>query len=194
VSSFPFIAFMRAGREKKAKIKDEAVDAVYPFLIAMQTNKAKKTLLTLAFLSRKGHSVLLGGQLALEMQLPMKDIEPDPEIEIRTSNRKEFRQFTGRLLTKAIESEFTSKARIVEDHDISQSKRIGLLQVSRPEKLLVDALAEKQSCIFVETVAETIANSDFMIDVDFLKTYAESRGVLKEVLRELEEAKESGFP
>ena len=195
VSSFPFIAFEKAGREKKVKIRDEDVDAVYPFLITLQTSRAKKAQLALALLSRKGlDDVLLGGELALETQLPVKDTEPDPEIEIRTGNQKKFREFAHRILTKAIESELTLNARIVEDHNISPAKRIGLVQVSRPEKLLVDAIAEKQSRVFVENISEAITNSRHSIDTDFLKSYAKRRGVLGEVLRELEEARESGFP
>lgn len=195
ISSFPFIAFEKTGREKKAKIRDEDVDAVYPFLITLQTNRAKKAQLALAFLSRKGfNDALLGGELALESQLPVKDAEPDPEIEIRTRNLKEFREFARRILTKAIESELTSNARIVEDRLISPAKKIGLVQMSRPEKLLVDAVAEKRSRVFVENIVEAITNSRHDIDMDCLKSYAESRGVLERVLRELEEAKESGFP
>ncbi len=195
VSSFPFVTFEKAGREKKVRIRDEDVDAVYPFLITLQTNRAKKAQLALAFLSRKGLSdVLLGGELALETQLPVKDAEPDPEIEIRTKDQKAFREFTRRILTKAIESEFTSNSRIVEDRDTSPARKIGLLQVSRPEKLLVDAVAEKQSRVFVENVVEAITNSRYDIDMDFLKSYAKSRGVLEKVIRELEAGKEYGFP
>ncbi len=195
VSSFPFVAFERVGREKKARIRDEDVDAVYPFLIALQTNRAKKAQLTMAFLSRKGHNgALLGGELALEAQLPVKDAEPDPEIEIRTGNQKAFRKFASRTLSKAMDSDFTSNSRIVEDHNTSSAKKIGLLQVSRPEKLLVDAVAEKQSRVFVENVVEAVTNSRNSVDTDFLRSYAKSRGVLEEVLRELEEAKGSGFP
>jgi len=195
VSSFPFVTFERVGREKKVRIRDEAVDAVYPFLITLQTNRAKKVQLALAFLSRKGlNDVLLGGELALEMQLSVKDAEPDPQIEIRTRNQKAFREFTSRIFTKAIESELTSNSKIVEDSSISPAKKIGLLQVSSPEKLLVDAVAEKQSKVFIENVVEAITNSRHSIDMDLLKSYAKSRGVFEEVARELEEAKEYGFP
>lgn len=194
-SSFPFVAFQKAGREKKLRIRDEDVDAVYPFLIALQTSRAKKAQLTMAFLSRKGLSdASLGGELALEKQLPVKDAEPDPEIEIRTGNQKAFRRFTSRTLSKAMDSDFISNSRIVEDRDTASAKRIGLLQVSRPEKLLVDAVAEKQPRVFVENVAEAITNSRHSVDTDFLRSYAKSRGVLEEVVRELEEAKGSGFP
>jgi hypothetical protein len=194
-SSFPFVAFQKEGREKKLRIRDEDVDAVYPFLIALQTSRAKKAELTMAFLSRKGLSdASLGGELALEKQLPVKDAEPDPEIEIRTGNQKAFRRFASRTLSKAMDSDFISNSRIVEDRDTAPAKKIGLLQVSRPEKLLVDAVAEKQPRVFVENVAEAIANSRDSVDTDFLRSYAKSRGVLEEVVRELEEAKGSGFP
>jgi hypothetical protein len=43
------------------------VDVVYPFLITLQTNGAKKVKLALAFLSRKGFDdALLRGELVLE--------------------------------------------------------------------------------------------------------------------------------
>ncbi len=194
VSSFPFVACERKGREKKVKIKDGAVDAVCPFLITMQTNRAKRVQLALAFLSRKGlNHALLGGELALEAQLPVKDADPDPEIEIRARSKKQFEQFAHRILTRAIESELISTARIVEDRNISAPNKIGLVSVSRPEKLLTDAVAEKRSRVFIENIAETITNSH-KIDMDFLKSYALSRGVVDEVLHELELAKESRFP
>jgi hypothetical protein len=171
------------------------VDAIYPFLITLQTNRAKKAQLTMAFLSRKGlRDASLGGELALEKQLPVKDAEPDPEIEIRTRDQKAFRKFASRMLSKVMDSDFTSNSRIIEDRNTSPAKKIGLLQVSRPEKLLVDAVAEKQSRVFVENVAEAITNSHYGVDMDFLSSYAKSRGVLEEVVRELDEAKESGFP
>jgi restriction endonuclease Mrr len=195
LASFPFVACKREGREKKVKIRDEAVDAVYPFLITMQTNRAKRVKLALAFLSRKGlNQTLLGGELALEAQLPVKDVDPDPEIEIRTMNKKKFEQLAHRILTRAIGSELVSKARIVEDHDISAPNKIGLLNVSRPEKLLTDAVAEKRPRVIIENIAETITNSRHEINMDFLKSYALSRGVVDEVLHELEVAKESMFP
>ena len=170
------------------------MDAVYPFIIALQTNRAKKAQLALAFLSRKGlNDVLLGGELALETQLPVKDLEPDPEIEIRAKD-KAFREFIGRILTRTMESEFTSDSRIVEDHNTSAARKIGLLQVSRPEKLLVDAIAEKQPRVFIENVVEAITNSHYGIDMNLLRSYAKSRGVPEKVVRELEKAKEFGFP
>jgi len=195
VSSFPFIDFEKVGREKKTRIKKKDVDAVYPFLITLQTSRAKKAELALAFLSRKGfNDALLGGELALEAQLPVKNPEPDPEIEIRTKNREEFEKFAMRVFTKAIESELTSNSKIVEDHHISLAKQIGLLRVSRPEKLLVDAVAEGQSRVFIENLVEAIANSRYAIDMNLLKSYAKSRGVQEKVIRQLEEAKGSGFP
>jgi DNA-binding transcriptional ArsR family regulator len=195
VSSFPFVAFERLGREKKVRIRDEDADAVYPFLITLQTNRAKKVQLALAFLSRKGlNDTSLGGELALEAQLPVKDAEPDPGIEIRTKDQRAFREFARRVFPKAIESELTSNSRIVEDPDTSLVKKIGLLQVSRPEKLLVDAVAEKQPAVLIETMAEAIANSRHGVDVDLLKSYAKNRGVLQDVVQLLEEAKGSGFP
>lgn len=195
VSSFPFVAFEKTGREKKARIRGEDVDAVYPFLITLQTSRAKKAQLVLAFLSRKGFSdALLGGELALEMQLPVKDAEPNPEIEIRTKNQKAFREFTKQILTKAIESELRMNTTIVEDRDSSPAKKIGLLQLSRPEKLLVDAVAEKRSRVFIEKVVEALTNSRQGINMDFLTSYAKSRGVFDEVLRRIEDAKEYGFP
>jgi hypothetical protein len=73
----------------------------------------------------------------------VKDVEPDPEIEIRTRSQKAFKEFTRRVFTKAIESELTSNSRRVEDPNISLARKIGLLRVARPQKLLVDAVAER---------------------------------------------------
>lgn len=197
VSNFPFVAFEKEGREKKAKINDEDVDAVYPFLVALQTNRTKKAELTFAFLTRKGLSnTLLGGELALEAQLPVKDAEPDPEIEIRTKNPKTFLQLVSRALPSTIGTDFVSNSRIVEDPDTSPSVRIGLLRLSRPEKLLVDGIAEKESRVLIENIVESISNSRRQkIDMNFLKKYAESRGVSSaKVMRQLEDAKRRGFP
>ena len=194
LSNFPFVACERDGREKKVRIKDEAIDSVYPFLITMQTNVAKKMQLALAFLSRKGLDAQLGGELALEKQLPVKDANPDPEIEIRTRSKKEFEQVAHRIFNKAIESEMMANAKIIEDANVSAENKIGLINVSRPEKLLTDAIAEKRSRIVIENIAEAIANSRHKIDTDFLKLYASSRGVIDEVFHELDTAKESMFP
>ncbi len=195
LSSLPFVACERAGREKKAKIRDEAVDVVYPFLTMLQTCKAKKARLALAFLSRKGlNHTLLGGELALEAQLPVKDADPDPEIEIRTRSPKKFRKLCRRILTKETESELTSNARIIEDLDVTAAKKIGLLHVSKPEKLLTDAVAEKQSRVFIENVLEAITSSRYEIDMNLLESYASTRGVLDEVLHQIAESKGSRFP
>lgn len=194
-SSYPFLSFQKVGKEKRIRIKDEELDSVYPFLIALQSNKIRKAELVLAFLSRKGLSdTLLAGEPALEAQLPVKDMDPDPEIEIRTGNIRAFRKFLSRVSNKTIESELTSNSKIIEDQNISPSKKIGLLYFSRPEKLLVDAVAEKQSTVFIENVAETITNSAQGIDMVLLKSYARDRGVLNRVLSVLEAAKEYGFP
>ena len=195
VSSYPFLSSHKVGKEKRIRIKDEEIDSVYPFLIALQTNKAKKAELVLAFLSRKGFTnTLLSGELALEAQLPVKDIDPDPEIEIRTRNIEAFKRFLSRVSNKTIESEFISHSKIIEDQNVSASKKIGLLYFSRPEKLLVDAVAEKRSQVYIENIAETMANSVQGIDIGLLKSYAKNRGVQEKVLRTLDDAKEYGFP
>ena len=195
VKSFPFVSFQKVGREKRVQIRDEDIDAIYPFLIAIQTNMTKRAQLALAFLSRKGlQGAVLGGEVALESQLAVKDADPDPEIEIRTGNPKEFMEFVGRTLTKSMGLELTSNSKIVEDRDTSPAKKMGLLRLSRPEKLLVDAIAENQSRIFVENVAESITNSRYKVDMDYLTSYAESKGVLEETIEELDAAKGSGFP
>ncbi|MHB1908593.1 MAG: hypothetical protein ACYCQJ_06935 [Nitrososphaerales archaeon] len=195
VSSFPFLACEKIAKEKRIKIKDEAVNAVYPFLIELQTNMAKKAKLTLALLSRNGCSdVLLGGELALELQLPVKDADPDPSVEIRVKDRRSFIEFVKKTLTASIESGFLSNSRIVEDQNIRASKEIGLLRVSRPEKLLVDAIAEKRPIVVVENIAESIANSPHGIDAVLLNSYAKRRGVSDQVSRVLEQAKGYGFP
>lgn len=195
VKSFPFVSFQKTGRESKVQIRDEDIDAIYPFLITIQTNMTKRAQLVLAFLYRKGmHDAVLGGEVALESQLPVKDADPDPEIEIRTKNPKKFIEFANRTLTKSIGSELTSNSKIVEDADTTPVRKMGLLQLSRPEKLLVDAIAEKQSRIFVENVAESMTNSHYGVDMDLLTSYADSRGVLDETIREIDAAKGSGFP
>jgi len=128
VSSFPFVSFEKKGRERKVKIIDETVDAVYPFLIDLQTSRAKKAQLTLAFLSRRGLSdASLGGELALEKQLPVRDAEPDPEIEIRTRNKSGFKSLVNQTLSKATRSEFISNSRVVQDGNAFIAKKIGVL-------------------------------------------------------------------
>ena len=197
VGSFQFVEFKRMGREKIAKIRDEDVDAVYPFLILSQANDVKKAELALAFLARKGfENAILGGEVALEIQLPVKDVEPDPEIEIRTRNIEVFHNFLRRTFkgSRNLSAHLLSNSRIVEDNDIRHAKKIGLLNVAIPEKLLVDAIAENKSVVFIETVAESMANSKTQIDEDFLREYSRNRGVGDRALQELEEAKGAGFP
>lgn len=195
VSSLPFLACQKIGKEKRVKIKDESVNAVYPFLIELQTNSAKKAELALALLSRNGfNDAVLGGELALEAQLPVKDADPDPSVEIRVKDRSAFTKCVKNFLTGVIRSELMSNSKVIEDENIKPTKQIGLLRVSRPEKLLVDAIAEKQSIVVVENIAESIANTPNSIDTTFLNSYAESRGVSDQVSRILEDAREYGFP
>ena len=125
VQSFPFIEFERTGREKIAKIRDEDVDAVYPFLILSQANNVRKAELALAFLARKGfEDAMLGGEVALEAQLPVKDAEPDPEIEIRTRDVEMFRSFLRRTFkgSRNLSARLLSNLRIVEDNVIRDAK------------------------------------------------------------------------
>ena len=197
VESFPFVEFERTGREKIAKIRDEDVDAIYPFLILSQANNVKKAELALAFLARKGfEDAALGGEVALEAQLPVKDVEPDPEIEIRTRDVEMFHNFLRRTFkgSRNQSARLLSNSRVVEDNDIRHAKKIGLFSVAIPEKLLVDAIAENRSVVFIETVAESMANSKTRIDEDFLREYSRSRGVGDRALQELEKAKGAGFP
>jgi hypothetical protein len=195
ISSFPFVSRRKVGRECKVEINEEYMDAVYPFLVALQTSETKRAQLTLSFLSRKGFGdLVIGGEMALELQLPVKDAEPDPQVEVRTANANEFKKFVCRTLPSAIASDFLSKVRIVEDGDTAATKRIGLLLVSRPEKLLVDSVAEKQSEVFIESVAEAIVNSSNGVDIKLLRLYASRRGVLEEVLQQMEKARGSNFP
>ena len=197
VESFPFVEFEKAGREKIARIRNEDVDAIYPFLILSQANHVKKAELALAFLARKGfEDAMLGGEVALEAQLPVKDIEPDPEVEIRTRDVEMFHNFLRRTFkgSRNLSAHLLSNSRLVEDDDIRHSKKIGLLNVAIPEKLLVDAIAEDKSVVFIETVAESMANSKTRIDEGFLREYSRSRGVGDRALQELEAAKGAGFP
>ena len=197
VESFPFVEFERKGREKIAKIRDEDVDTVYPFLVLSQANDEKKAELALAFLARKGfEDAVLGGEVALEAQLPVKDVEPDPEIEIRTRNVKAFHDLVRKTFkrSRTLCVHLLSNSRLVEDNDTRHAKKIGLLNVAIPEKLLVDAIAEDRSVVFIESVAESMANSKDRIDEDFLREYGRSRGVGDRALQELEAANGAGFP
>ena len=197
VESFPFVEFEKAGREKIARIRDEDVEAINPFLNLSQANDEKKAELALAFLARKGfEDAMLGGEVALEAQLPVKDVEPDPEIEIRTRDVEMFHNFLRRTFkgSRNLSAHLLSNSRLVEDDDIRHSKKIGLLNVAIPEKLLVDAIAENKSVVFIETVAESMANSKTRIDEGFLREYSRSRGVGDRALQELEAAKGAGFP
>jgi len=106
----------------------------------------------------------------------------------------QFVQFAHRVLSGAIESELKASAKVVEDQNVSIATKIGLLSVSRPEKLLTDAIAEKRAQVVIENIAEAITNSPRKIDTELLRSYASSRGVTDQVFRELDLAKESRFP
>ncbi len=193
-SSLPCLEFEKTGRERRVRIKDNQVDAVYPFLIMLQTNKAKRTLLMMAYLSRKGFKdALVGGELALETQFLVKDSDPDPQIEIRAGDQDRFADFVHGMPNKGAVSELHQNV-IVEDSNIRPANTMGLVKVSKPEKLLTDAIAEKRSRIFVENILETITSSHYQMDLVLLNAYAQSRGVLDEVLHELEAMKGYGFP
>lgn len=195
VESFPFVEFERKGREKIARIRDEDVDAVYPFLILSQTNNVKKVELILSFIARKGFKdAMLGGTIALEAQLQVKDVEPDPEIEIRTQNIGAFHNFLRRALgSRSASARLISTSRIVEDNDVRHARRIGLLNVAIPEKLLVDAIAEDKSVVFIETIAESMANSP-QVNEALLREYSGMRGIGERAVEELEAARGAGFP
>ncbi len=194
-SSFPFVSLERVGKEKRAKIRNEMIDVVYPFLIALQTSRVKKVELTLAFLARKGfNEALIGGEPALQMQLYVRDADPDPEIELRVKQPGDFFDFVARTLHGTIAIELRSNLQIVKDRGLSPATRIGLVSLSRPEKILVDAIAEKKSRVFVESVAEAIVNSFHNVDMSLLSSYAGKHGVFDEAMREIKTAQESGFP
>jgi hypothetical protein len=194
-TSIPPIALEKVGREKKARIRDDAIDAVYPFLMLMQTSNEKRAQLALAYLARKGYGgALIGGDLALQMQLNVKDVEPDPQVEIRTEHPSKLRDHFRKVLQGGIGKELLSSIQIVRDRYLSPATQIGLISVSRPEKLLVDAIAEHKLTVLVENIAEAIVNSSFAINVTLLTSYAKRRGVLEETRNEIKKAQESGFP
>ena len=194
-SSLPFLSQEKVGKEKRLRIEDYQIDVVYPFLIAMQTNRVKKTQLALAFLARKGfNEVLLGGELALQMQLYVKDADPNPDIELRIKESRVFLSFLEKALQHTIASELKTNLQIVEDHNLSLASKVGMVSLSRPEKILVDAIAEKKSKVLIENVTEAIASSLHSIDMNLLESYARERSVFEQTMRELDAAKEAGFP
>ncbi|MBM3898069.1 MAG: hypothetical protein FJ358_06065 [Thaumarchaeota archaeon] len=194
-SSIPIVSFEKIGKEKKARIRDDVIDIVYPFLISMQTSKEKRVQLAIAYLARKGlDKPLIGGELALQMQLYVKDAEPDPQVEIRTSHPSKLRNYLKKALQGKICTELLSSIQIVRDSYLSPATRMGLISVSKPEKLLVDAIAEHKPAVLIENIAEAIVNSSRAINTKLLESYAGMRGVLKETQNEIKKAQESGFP
>lgn len=195
VSSIPILSFHKVGKEKRSRIRDDKADVVYPFLISMRKNKEKKAQLAFAYLTRKGFdNMLIGGELALQMQLNVRDVEPDPQIEIRTKYPPKLRDSFRKTLQDSIYDELASSIKIVPDDDLSASRKMGLLAVSTPEKLLVDAIVEKRSEVFIENIAEAMVNSHHGADMKLLAPYAKNHGVFDQVLNEIKKAKESGFP
>lgn len=194
-SSLPVLSLQKVGREKRVQIKDDSIDVVYPFLISLKNNKQEKMQLTLAYLARKGfENAMLAGEAALQLQLNVKDAEPNPVIEIRTNDPSELRRAIKMMLGKTLAKELMSNTQVIRDGDLSAARNIGLVKVSRPEKLLVDAIAENKSEVLVENIAESIVNSNQDIDMHLLYRLAESRNVLGRVLDEITKARESGFP
>jgi len=193
-SSIPLVSFEKVGKEKKVRIRDDAIDVVYPFLISMQTSKEKRVQLAIAYLARKGIKPLIGGELALQMQLYVKDAEPDPQIEIRTSHPSKLRNYLKKALQDIIGTELLSSIQVVRDSYLSPASHVGLISVSKPEKLLVDAIAEHKPAVAIENIAEAIVNSPRAINTKLLESYAKMRGVLKEAQNEIKKAQESGFP
>jgi hypothetical protein len=185
---YPFIRRREQGREILVSIDAYALDSVFNFLMAVLTSPMKKGLLALAYATRKkiGH-FLLGGESALQMQLYVKDVDPRPAFEIRSSDSKQVQRKLGRFLGNPSFREMPS-LEVMSDHYIRTelSARKGLVLLSRPEKIAVDALSERRSDVYIDQVMESIRNSTENIDMQLLRNYAAERGVLQRTEDRLE--------
>jgi len=154
------------------------------------TSPVKKGTLALAYARRKNaEHFLVGGEYALQMQLYVKDADPTPIFEIRSPESKHLRERLTRLFEKSAFAE-NPTLEVVKDKYIRPelSNHIGLLPISRPEKIVVDALSDKNSEVYVDQVIESLSNSRDRIDFPLLKSYADERGVLDQTMQRLESA------
>jgi hypothetical protein len=188
--TYPFIKRRVEGRETRVSVDKRALDAVFHFLMAVVTSPVKKGTLALAYDRRKNADrFLLGGQCALQMQLYVKDADPAPVFEIRSSESKRVRDRLNRLLEQSAFSE-NPTLEVVRDRFVRPelSTHVGLIPISRPEKIMVDALSERNSEVYIDQIVESISNSKSKIDFALLKAYADERGVLNETMARLESA------
>lgn len=187
---YPFIQRRVEGREVRVSIDKRALDSVFQFLMTLITSPVKKGTLALAYVRRKNaEHFLLGGEYALQMQLYVKDADPTPVFEIRSPESKHLRERLTRLFEKYAFTE-NPTLEVVKDKYIRPelSNHIGLIPISRPEKIVVDALSEKNSEVYIDQVIESLSNSRDRIDLPLLKSYAGERGVLDQTMQRLESA------
>ncbi len=169
-------------------IDGAALEPVFHFLMTVLTSPMKKGLLALAYARRKRiGNFQLGGECALQMQLYVKDADPNPLFEIRSPDSRHIRQRLARLLEKSSFGERPS-LEVVRDNHIRPelSVKMGFIPLSRPEKIAVDALSENRSEVYVDQILESIRNSREKIDLQLLKEYAIERGVLKQTMEHFE--------
>lgn len=188
--TYPFIKRRIEGREIRVSVDKRALDAVFHFLMTVVTSPVKKGTLALAYDRRKNaDKFLLGGQCALQMQLYVKDADPTPVFEIRSSKSSHIRDRLNRLLEQSAFSE-NPTLEVVMDRFVRPelSTHVGLIPMSRPEKIMVDALTESNSEVYIDQIVESISNSRNKIDLMLLKSYAEKRGVLNQTITQLESA------
>jgi len=187
---YPFIQRRVEGREIRVSIDKRALDSVFQFLMTLITSPTKKGTLALAYAIRKNTgNFLLGGEYALQMQLYVKDADPAPVFEIRSPGSKHLRDRLTRLFEISAFAE-NPTLELVKDRYVRPelSNQIGLIPVSRPEKIVVDALSEKKSEVYIDQVIESLGNSKSKIDLPLLKSYARERGVLGQTIARLESA------
>ncbi len=187
---YPFIQRRVEGREIRVSIDKRALDSVFQFLMTLITSPVKKGILALAYARRKNpENFLLGGEYALQMQLYVKDADPRPVFEIRSPESKHLRERLTRLFENSAFAD-NPTLEVVKDKYIRPelSNHIGLIPISKPEKIVVDALSEKNSEVYIGQVIESLSNSRDRIDLPLLKCYASERGVLDQTMERLESA------
>lgn len=187
---YPFIRRRMEGREIRVSIDKRALDSVYQFLMTLVTSPMKKGMLTLAYARRKKiANFLVGGECALQMQLYVKDADPTPVFEIRSPETKLLRKKLTRLFEKSAFGEKPTLELVKDGHIRAElSNHIGSVPISRPEKIVVDAISEKHSEVYIDQIIESLSNSRDRIDLLLLKNYASEKGVLDQTVERLESA------
>lgn len=195
--AYPFICRIKKGRETLVSIDETTLDMVFPFVTAVLTSPMKQVLLALAYARRKGfRKFLVGGELALQMQSYVRDADPNPSLEIRSPHSVRFqKKVVARVLRRTLTRELPSLNFVRDSHVRPElSTSVGVLPLSRPEKIAVDAIAESKSEVYVDSVVEAIRASPEKIDLQLLRQYAEERGVLQQTLERLGQTTGLFFP